>query len=159
MIRGGIAARFLPQKTPSTYQALIYIFFILQNFIYETTITSFLQPSLLTIVLEIWHYILVLFVVYETITVTTTDTRDPLLQVGQSEDEYDPNDLIYCVMCNAIVLKTSYHCWRCNQCSHNLDHHCKYLNCCIAQANYFPFLRLLAVFIFYSTDFILLVYF
>ncbi len=61
-------------------------------------------------------------------------------------------------MCNAVVLKSSYHCWRCNQCSHLLDHHCKYLNCCIAYDNYLPFLRLLAVFILYSTDYLVLLY-
>ena len=59
-------------------------------------------------------------------------------------------------MCNSIVLKSSYHCWRCGQCAGNLDHHCKFLNCCIAQSNYLPFLRLVTIFIFYSDNLIAL---
>lgn len=61
-------------------------------------------------------------------------------------------------MCNAVVLKSSYHCWRCNQCSHLLDHHCKYLNCCIAYENYLPFLRLLVVYIMFSADYLVLLW-
>ena len=60
-------------------------------------------------------------------------------------------------MCSSIVLKTSYHCWKCNQCSDGIDHHCKYLNCCIAQENYIAFLRLLSVFILYSIDYLVVV--
>lgn len=60
-------------------------------------------------------------------------------------------------MCNSIVLKTSYHCWKCNQCTDNIDHHCKYLNCCIAEDNYLAFLRLLTVFILYNVDYIIVI--
>jgi hypothetical protein len=134
MRRSGPAARLpCPLKTPpSAHQAAVYLFFLLQNYLYEWQFAAFLQPSLLNLILEIWHYILIVFLVCEVWTVTGVDTRDPLLQEPQKEEEYDPNELIYCVMCNSIVLKSSYHCWRCGQCSHNLDHHCKYLNCCIA---------------------------
>ena len=59
-------------------------------------------------------------------------------------------------MCNQLVLKTSYHCWKCSKCINNIDHHCKYLNCCIANDNYIAFLRLLTIFILYSLDYIFL---
>lgn len=148
----------LPTKYPSLYQTLTYLFFLFQNYIYESQIGALLQPSFLTIILETWRYILILFLVYEVLMVTNSDTRDPLLQVPESEEDYDANDLVYCMLCNAIVLKSSYHCWRCNQCSYNLDHHCKFLNCCIAATNYLHFLRLLAIFIFYSSVFVTLIY-
>jgi palmitoyltransferase len=30
----------------------------------------------------------------------------------------------------------SYHCMRCNRCTLNFDHHCKYLNNCVGSQNY-----------------------
>ena len=64
--------------------------------------------------------------------------------------------MVFCVLCNQLVLKTSYHCWKCSKCINNIDHHCKYLNCCIANDNYIAFLRLLTIFILYSLDYIFL---
>ena len=50
------------------------------------------------------------------------------------------------------MLRRSYHCWRCKRCTDKIDHHCRYLNCCIAETNYEPFLRLVIVFALYSAN-------
>ena len=49
-------------------------------------------------------------------------------------------------------MRRSYHCRRCHACTEGIDHHCRYLNCCIAERNYEPFLRLLGIYILYTAN-------
>jgi hypothetical protein len=46
----------------------------------------------------------------------------------------------YSFNCKWYVSKNSYHCRRCNKCSRGLDHHCAFLNNCIAEKNYSMFM-------------------
>lgn len=54
MIRSGIAAQIHCSniaRLPSLYQAFIYLFFIVQNYVYETKIAEFLHPSISILIL------------------------------------------------------------------------------------------------------------
>lgn len=54
MLRSGPAAQLMPcalTKVPSAYQIAIYLFFIIQNWVYESQIAQLLQPSIITLVL------------------------------------------------------------------------------------------------------------
>lgn len=54
MLRSGPAAQLMPcalNKVPSAYQIAIYLFFIIQNWVYESQIAQLLQPSIVTLVL------------------------------------------------------------------------------------------------------------
>jgi|LakMenEpi03Aug12_release.lakeMendotaPanAssembly.Ray.scaffolds.fasta_scaffold638201_1 hypothetical protein len=50
MLGSGPAAQLL-RKAPSMYQLAIYLFFIIQNWVYEWQIAQLLQPSIITLVL------------------------------------------------------------------------------------------------------------
>ena len=65
--------------------------------------------------------------------------------------------MLFCILCDHLVSKESYHCFRCDRCALNLDHHCKYLNVCIGGNNYSSFLTLLASFILYNLATVILV--
>ncbi|KAI9487557.1 MAG: DHHC palmitoyltransferase-domain-containing protein [Benjaminiella poitrasii] len=48
-----------------------------------------------------------------------------------------------CNICRIKVLKSTRHCKLCNKCVDHMDHHCKWLNCCIGKSNYRLFLALI----------------
>ncbi len=54
---------------------------------------------------------------------------------------------MYCENCQRNVDPSSRHCRRCEQCVLGFDHHCKWVNTCIGQLNYKPFILLLISFI------------
>jgi hypothetical protein len=47
-----------------------------------------------------------------------------------------PHKVAFCNICNTAVLISSKHCARCNRCTKGFDHHCKWVNNCIGEANY-----------------------
>lgn len=51
----------------------------------------------------------------------------------------------YCNFCKSPVNATSKHCIRCNRCTLNFDHHCKWVNNCIGDINYKTFVALIVV--------------
>ena len=68
----------------------------------------------------------------------------------------DPTDLTvnggkWCTRCQLFVNVRSCHCRQCHRCVINLDHHCKWLNNCIGEVNYYRFLALSGVFIVQSS--------
>ncbi len=82
---------------------------------------------------------------------TRIDTIDPYLNSRSiPRDQVDdstaqrlrrslPVHLEWCYNCRWYVSKDSYHCKRCDKCSKGLDHHCTFLNNCIAEPNYSMF--------------------
>jgi len=46
---------------------------------------------------------------------------------------------VYCHFCAADVRAGSKHCWDCNKCTLGFDHHCVWLNTCVATRNYLAF--------------------
>ncbi len=74
MPRGAICTSLSPHAT------FLVLFFLLQNAFYELNSSLSLQSPLPVLFLEVWHYVLVGFVVYEALKVRECDTRDPLLR-------------------------------------------------------------------------------
>lgn len=62
----------------------------------------------------------------------------------RNREQYEASENeAYCMYCQAFSRKTSKHWGQCNRCVHNFDHHWKWLNNCIGQANYCHFVLLL----------------
>ena len=53
----------------------------------------------------------------------------------------------WCGHCSLFVNPRSWHCRQCQRCVINLDHHCKWLNNCVGEVNYRPFVGLCVVFL------------
>ena len=64
----------------SRHQITTYGFFVLQNVVYEMWEGKWQELSILKMSLEIWHYVLVAFIVWELKAVRGCDTRDPFLK-------------------------------------------------------------------------------
>lgn len=64
----------------SKYQIITYSFFVLQNLLYEIWEGKFKEVSIVNMSLEIWHYILVIFIIWELKEVRGCDARDPILK-------------------------------------------------------------------------------
>mmetsp|Transcript_82111 Transcript_82111/g.171908 ORF Transcript_82111/g.171908 Transcript_82111/m.171908 type:complete len:437 (+) Transcript_82111:235-1545(+) len=63
------------------------------------------------------------------------DPKDP--NVGCPEAFGKPREgFPFCSICQVTVQFDSKHCWECNKCVGNFDHHCPWLNNCIGQGNY-----------------------
>lgn len=73
---------------------------------------------------------------------TCCDPIDPLapLPPATAAEQFPEADLAYCSKCEREVVATSRHCLLCCKCVHKFDHHCRWLNNCIGEANYKSFL-------------------
>ena len=72
----------------------------------------------------------------------STMTVDPMdLNVSRAEEGLQPQSdaMAYCKNCRVNVQLDSKHCWDCNKCVANYDHHCPWLNTCIGTRNYVYF--------------------
>lgn len=99
-----------------------------------------------------------MLLVIEVRSVITKKPTDPVLEGKVNAESVDPEKLIFCILCDHLVYKSSHHCFRCGKCASDFDHHCKYLNVCIGESNYVGFLRLLATYILYDVLLIVLVF-
>lgn len=96
-----------------------------------------------------WH--IASLVVYLTLLVVVVSSayecarRDPIdACISKPEEELiGIPDLLKCSACSSRVNRLSRHCLICDKCVVNYDHHCKWLNNCIGEDNYRPFLFLL----------------
>ena len=71
-----------------------------------------------------------------------TMTVDPMdINVWRCEEGLapEPDAMAYCKNCRVNVQLDSKHCWDCNKCVSNYDHHCPWLNTCIGTRNYLYF--------------------
>lgn len=59
---------------------------------------------------------------------------------GDSQQNKNENETIYCYLCEEDVCNHSKHCRYCNKCVQRFDHHCKWLNTCVGEKNYRFFL-------------------
>lgn len=71
------------------------------------------------------------------------DPIDPYVLVPDEELD-DVADLLKCSACVSRVNRLSRHCLICDKCVVDYDHHCRWLNNCIGEANYRPFICLIA---------------
>lgn len=82
---------------------------------------------------------------------TLSDPTDPTVykeraaRVGNIKFDLSPFNTI-CRICDTHVQSSSKHCNTCKRCVDGFDHHCKWLNNCIGQANYRMFVLLLVSF-------------
>lgn len=66
---------------------------------------------------------------------TFSDPSDACLLVPETKTDY------YCHICQGYLRdEKSKHCGSCNRCSSGFDHHCKWLNNCVGEANYSKFI-------------------
>lgn len=66
----------------------------------------------------------------------TIDPVDPLVVQAEEGDHEVHEEILWCRYCRASVQLDSKHCWDCNKCVANFDHHCPWLNTCIGTRNY-----------------------
>ncbi|VFQ62542.1 unnamed protein product [Cuscuta campestris] len=57
----------------------------------------------------------------------------------------NPEDALFCTLCNAEVCQLSKHCRSCDKCVDGFDHHCRWLNNCVGRKNYVSFISLMAI--------------
>lgn len=67
---------------------------------------------------------------------------DPTSQIDERYLDYNVVNY-YCSLCKVFVKKRTKHCACCDRCVDDFDHHCKWLNNCIGQANYRLFVKLI----------------
>lgn len=108
-------------------------------------ITSTLITSLpmLPIMLGLF-YLCLAILVYDYIRITTHDPVDRIVRNQALADLAPPEMLGFCHVCGHNI-RGSYHCNTCGRCSEEFDHHCSYLNNCIAGQNYERFFRMLMI--------------
>ncbi|KAG8057766.1 hypothetical protein GUJ93_ZPchr0002g23331 [Zizania palustris] len=73
------------------------------------------------------------------------DCRKP----DDSEQQANGEEALFCTLCNAEVRKFSKHCRSCDKCVDGFDHHCRWLNNCVGRKNYFTFISLMAISLFW----------
>ncbi|CAE8734795.1 unnamed protein product, partial [Polarella glacialis] len=66
----------------------------------------------------------------------SVDPIDPLVVEADRAAEMDGAEMLFCRYCDSNVQLESKHCWECNKCVANFDHHCPWLNTCIGARNY-----------------------
>lgn len=147
---GTVSRRYLCSRPFSDNQALLLLVTAAQIIVFELCFSFERSLSVLSLAGLIWRYTLLALLLYEVWQVTSNEPTDPVLSGTLSPEEVEPEQMLYCVLCDQLVLKTSRHCFRCGRCAHEFDHHCKYLNVCVGGTNYVYFLRLLATFILYN---------
>ena len=106
------------------------------------------------ILLSVLYLFAYLGMIITTIIVTKSDPTDPTVVFDRqlrssSELNRTAIDLIqthaefYCNVCQAHVIENSKHCAYCNRCTHEFDHHCRWVSNDIGRSNYIEFLRML----------------
>ena len=113
------------------------------------------KADVTTIVLASLYYLFFIALVVTTILVTASDPSDPAvylerahrkaqqdadgLQVPFDEDQFQ----YFCEVCDGHVLSNTKHCQKCNRCTHEFDHHCRWVSNDIGLSNYHMFIRML----------------
>ena len=111
-------------------------------------------PHLVTILLSLLYLLSFTFMVYLVIKVTASDPTDLTTSLERrsrlctnitdrklifDQEKYS----FFCDLCNTHVLENSKHCFKCNRCTFEFDHHCAWLSNDIGLYNYVNFLRML----------------
>jgi hypothetical protein len=151
-----LRTKHLCSRSCSRQQIALFLVVAAQVAVFELEFGFGELDSVLVWVLLLWRYMLMMFVVYDVWEVTKAEPTDPLLTGALQPEGVDPDQLLFCILCDGLVSKHSHHCFRCRRCAADFDHHCKYLNVCVGGANYIQFLRLLASFMLYCLDVLIL---
>ena len=103
--------------------------------------------------LYIAHFFLLLFGIYFYYKTSVCDCTDPLIYFQRLNrdnlDEIQDRYRLFCTKCMLNTQVLTKHCGYCNRCCYKFDHHCKWLNNCIGEYNYFHFLKLCVFLIIY----------
>lgn len=70
------------------------------------------------------------------------DPTDPCVvakMLGKTPEPGSAEEQYWCGICESMVQPGSKHCWDCGRCTAHFDHHCPWLNMCIAKRNYRAF--------------------
>lgn len=68
------------------------------------------------------------------------DPMDPLVMKTEKCIAFEEKpEMLYCSTCRSHVDEDSKHCWDCDKCVTNFDHHCPWLNTCVGERNYYSF--------------------
>ena len=146
-----IRRKHILNRTCSRQQAILFTIVVVSAITFESS-TSFDGSNLLVDVILLWRYILMVFVVYDVWVVAANEPTDPVLAGEVHLEEVNADKVLFCILCDHLVSKESHHCFRCERCAYDFDHHCKYLNVCIGGKNYIAFLKLLASFVLYCSS-------
>ena len=84
-------------------------------------------------------------IIINAIVCTLTNTIDSMLQ-----QKNKINGSLFCTICKGPVSKNAKHCFQCNKCTQEFDHHCDFLNTCIGGKNYRYFFILIVCLNFYK---------
>lgn len=94
-------------------------------------------------------FLIIFFILYITLLIKDpgikkSESIEAIKKIFNSNDKDDKNnkkDLInYCYKCYIKKTMTSKHCIICNKCYEGFDHHCYWINKCVAKNNYYLFL-------------------
>lgn len=134
-----LSPRLIATLTIFAFNALVFVFF--------------LAPLMHGQIRWVLSLVFVLTLITTGVAATWTMTIDPLDPMVAAEesgavvDLCGDVDVLYCKYCEAHVHPTSKHCWECNKCASNYDHHCEWLNTCIGDRNYRSFFVAICAFL------------
>ncbi|OMJ66438.1 hypothetical protein SteCoe_36706 [Stentor coeruleus] len=133
----------------STYQILSWLSYIFSVLVFYLQIspcyTFYTRISInlaiaLTLCLIIWYLIML----------TISDPSDPLVTAYMTSKDLSYKKSLsdsttrHCNYCDSPVSGISTkHCLRCNRCTIQFDHHCKFVNNCVGKNNYTLFFKLI----------------
>ncbi|CAI2363376.1 unnamed protein product [Moneuplotes crassus] len=102
---------------------------------------SWIASSLLVFIILVCYILIIIF--YLMCVFIDTEQRDPGLPNSVSPDKQ--KDIKCCKLCKIQINPGTVHCFHCHKCVENFDHHCAWINQCIAKANHKYYIALLFV--------------
>lgn len=135
-------------RSPHPFQIISYGFFICLILTYYFVIFP-LSGDIAKVVSIIIESIAAVGIVISGYMATAIDPSDPFLQASRKarfeKKPYEPAVReFYCGADHTYVRSNSKHCRRCNRCTEEFDHHCKWINNDVGKANYKPFFMMIS---------------
>ena len=163
--RHGCDGRIGPSQLASYILALLTFFVVL---VQTTSLLMIKNGStwvtIIIVVLTILFVVAFLGMAITTVIVTRSDPTDPTVALerelvelrnrpdnkesiqidfGAIDDTIYRTAKFYCSICETRVLVNTKHCAICNRCTHDFDHHCRWVGNDIGRLNYVNFVRML----------------
>lgn len=136
-------------QKPSPTQILAYIVVLMGVVVFYSCITPNFHNFTANTTLSTLYGVTTLTLVISAILSSSIDPTDPLIhQYKQSLRENKPfqaKDYYHCGLCESYCHESSKHCKSCRRCVVGFDHHCIWINNCIGERNYRPFMVMIAM--------------